>query len=402
MSAERPHSLVEGSLDLIAGHQAATGAYLAAAGFENYRYCWLRDGAFIAAAMDDWQGHESASRFHHWAAATIERHGAKVDLLEAELDRARSGTGNPLEPLHDRYVLHTRFTLGGEEGGEGWGNFQLDGYGFWLSGVARHVARVGADPEPFRAAVDIACRYLLNTWDLPCYDAWEEYPTRRHMTTQAAVAQGLRQGGHLAGNEAAVKTADEIERHLVEVVGSAGVLRKFVPEPGDPAEPTGTRSRPTGPPQPAVAGHERVGPILPGDTIDGSALLVLGEFGPLEGRPHVAAATLHAIEDQLVVGGGVHRYLEDEYYGGGLWIVLAGALAEVHAESRPERAAEILDWIEAQADADGGLAEQTSGRLLKPGRLQPWIERWGTPARPLLWSHAMYLLAAAKVGRQVG
>ena len=108
MSAEGPHSLVEGSLDLIAGHQAATGAYLAAAGFENYRYCWLRDGAFIAAAMSDWQRHESASRFHHWAAATIERHAAKVDLLEAELDRARSGTGNPLEPLHDRYVLHTR------------------------------------------------------------------------------------------------------------------------------------------------------------------------------------------------------------------------------------------------------------------------------------------------------
>jgi hypothetical protein len=36
------------------------------------------------------------------------------------------------------------------------------------------------------------------------------------------------------------------------------------------------------------------------------------------------------------------------------------------------------------------LPEQT-GELLRPDRYRPWVEKWGEPASPLLWSHAMYL-----------
>jgi len=47
--------------------------------------------------------------------------------------------------------------------------------------------------------------------------------------------------------------------------------------------------------------------------------------------------------------------------------------------------------VAAQADADGSLPEQVSGHLLHPVRLAEWQESWGPVARPLLWSHAMYL-----------
>jgi GH15 family glucan-1,4-alpha-glucosidase len=142
----------------------------------------------------------------------------------------------------------------------------------------------------------------------------------------------------------------------------------------------------------AVAGHERAGRALPAGAIDGSCLLVLGPYGPFSEDDALVAGTLAAVERTLVVDGGVHRYLEDEYYGGGLWVVLAGALAQVLAPNEPDLAERVLAWIEAQADEDGALPEQVETHLRRPASRAAWVERWGSPARPLLWSHAMYLL----------
>ena len=59
--------------------------------------------------------------------------------------------------------------------------------------------------------------------------------------------------------------------------------------------------------------------------------------------------------------------------------------------ANPERAADCLAWIEAHARPNGELPEQSQDHLLRPDRFVPWVERWGEPASPLLWSHAMYL-----------
>ena len=70
------------------------------------------------------------------------------------------------------------------------------------------------------------------------------------------------------------------------------------------------------------------------------------------------------------------------------------AVAPPHGHVRPgkpERAADCLAWIEAHARPNGDLPEQAQGRLLHPESYEPWLERWGEPASPLLWSHAMYL-----------
>jgi GH15 family glucan-1,4-alpha-glucosidase len=86
-------------------------------------------------------------------------------------------------------------------------------------------------------------------------------------------------------------------------------------------------------------------------------------------------------------GGGVHRHLEDTYYGGGEWLLLTALLGL----AEPDRAAECLEWIEAHAVENGGLPEQSQDHLLAPERFEDWAARWGPPASPLLWSHAMYL-----------
>ena len=87
---------------------------------------------------------------------------------------------------------------------------------------------------------------------------------------------------------------------------------------------------------------------------------------------------------------GYHRHLEDEYYGGGEWPVLAGLIGWARRLNGLD-AAPQLAWMESHAEGDGALPEQ-AGERLRPALYGTWVARWGPPAVPLLWSHAMYLI----------
>lgn len=89
---------------------------------------------------------------------------------------------------------------------------------------------------------------------------------------------------------------------------------------------------------------------------------------------------------------GYHRHADDEYYGGGEWPVIAGLVGWARSVLGLDAAGEIA-WIEEQAAPDRALPEQ-AGDQLRPEHRAEWIERWGPPASPLLWSHAMYLILA--------
>ena len=125
------------------------------------------------------------------------------------------------------------------------------------------------------------------------------------------------------------------------------------------------------------------------DRLDGSLLFI--------GRPELVAR----IEESLLSpGGGVHRHLDDEYYGGGEWLLLTAMLGLAYVDhGREDDARACLAWIERHARENGDLPEQSQDHLLRPERYAPWVERWGTPASPLLWSHAMYLRLCHALGR---
>jgi isomaltose glucohydrolase len=117
-----------------------------------------------------------------------------------------------------------------------------------------------------------------------------------------------------------------------------------------------------------------------GDRVDGSLLFI--------GTPEI----VERVEQSLLVDGGVHRHLEDEYYGGGQWLLLTAMLGLAYVDhGRVEDARACLAWIEAHAAPNGDLPEQSQDHLLRPERYQPWVDKWGDPPCPLLWSHAMYL-----------
>jgi GH15 family glucan-1,4-alpha-glucosidase len=117
------------------------------------------------------------------------------------------------------------------------------------------------------------------------------------------------------------------------------------------------------------------------DRLDASLLFI--------GTPELVAN----VEASLVSpGGGVHRHLEDEFYGGGEWLLLTAMLGLAYVdEGRVDDARGCLDWIERHARENGDLPEQSQDHLLRPDRYEPWVEKWGLPPSPLLWSHAMYL-----------
>lgn len=92
-------------------------------------------------------------------------------------------------------------------------------------------------------------------------------------------------------------------------------------------------------------------------------------------------------------GGGVHRHLDDTYYGGGEWLLLTA----LRGLAAPDHARECLDWVVAHERPEG-LPEQSQDHLLQPEQYDPWVAKWGPPPSPLLWSHAMFLTLSTELG----
>jgi isomaltose glucohydrolase len=315
--------LARRSVEVIRSGQAESGAYLACPAFPPYRYCWFRDGSFIADAMSRAGERESADAFFRW--------GAEVVLARRER-------------LAGRGDLHARYTADGRESEVEWPHFQLDGFGLFLWALAGHEQRHGAAEPLVREAAEELGGYLARSWTRPCFDWWEEREGI-HAATLACAAAGLQ----AAGDEA------EADR-VVEALNTAADWR-----------------------------------------LDASLLALATPLAVLRHE----AVPLAGIEAELVSpGGGVHRHPADSFYGGGEWLLLTALLGWHYLElGREDEARAKLEWVAAHATPGGELPEQSQDHLLAPDRYEPWVERWGPPPCPLLWSHAMYLSLATELER---
>lgn len=375
-------SLYQHSIDVILRSQAPTGAYVASPNFPSYAYAWLRDGSFIAHAMDRAGEHESAGAFFRWAGRTVVRHATKV---ERALARLQAG-----EPLGAGDYLPTRYTTDGTEATEQWWDFQLDGYGTWLWAAAEYVRRAGDQALVVELAesVRLVARYLTTLWRLPGYDLWEEHADYLHPYTLAAVYAGLR-----AAAAFGAEVPPAVPQEIHDLVLTKGVL-------SDGGQPYLVKSFVLDSvPQSMLAAaspsfHDSAEVNAITSAVDASLIGVATPFRLVAHGHPLMQSTLALIEAELHrPRGGVYRYRGDSYYGGGEWVLLAAWLGWHYAEAgAPGRARELLRWVEAQADGNGNLPEQVSGHLLAPERYAEWEQRWGPVASPLVWSHAMYLL----------
>jgi GH15 family glucan-1,4-alpha-glucosidase len=340
------------SVALILASQAPSGAYPAAPHYPTYKYCWFRDGAYIAHAMDLVGEHDSATQFHSWVAEVI---NARAKTIERTVLKQREDV-----PIAAADLLDTRYTLDGHAVSADWPSFQLDGLGTWLWSLQRHLKRTARPiPPAWATAADLVATYLTALWDRPCYDCWEEFPDNIHTHTLAAIHGGLSAHQQLsAHNHQPTLTAicNRIHRDAV----ADGHFTKF----------------------------------LGSQDIDASLVGLATPYRVVDPEDPVLATTIKLIETKLRSnGGGLHRYPTDSFYGGGEWVVLAAWLGWHYAETGDHEGARgLLEWVEAQADSQGHLPEQVSDTLNVADQLGIWIDRWGPVARPLMWSHANYLI----------
>jgi GH15 family glucan-1,4-alpha-glucosidase len=361
LSDQQLRDLGRRSIEIIAENQAPNGAYLASPTFPVYRYAWLSDGAFIADAMSRAGKVESAEAFFAWCdRILVERR----DHIESLIVRHGSGDAIAIDEF-----LPTRFTVEGTDGAEPWTDFQLDGYGTWVWALSEHARRHGRPITSLDGAL-LSVRYAATFWDLPSYDWWEEFVDHRHTSTLAAIFGGCQSLANADDLDADLRsglasTAAAVRDRLIEVATPIGHLPKWL----------GTTA------------------------VDASLISVATPFEVLPVDHPLVGSTVAEIERQLVHDGGVHRYADDTYYGGGEWLLLAGFLGWHYARvGRRDDAHRALVWMASHATPDGELPEQVTHHLLAPVAHDGWVRRWGRIATPLLWSHAMYLTLAIELG----
>lgn len=347
-------ALAGSSVATILALQEPTGAYPASPTFSAYRgYSWFRDGAFIADAMSAYGETESANNFHGWCAGILVARTAQIDGIVVA---AASGV-----PVPDADMLATRFTFAGGEGTDEWWDFQLDGYGTWLWAVIEHARRHSLPLDAWHPAIVLAADYLVSSWSRPCFDWWEERADEVHVSTLGCIAAGL---------ESAIPFIDATRADAAR----AAVLdiRRSISDRG------------------LVDGH--LAKWLGSTEVDASLLSVIYPLGVYPATDSIGQATIAAIDEQLTVRGGVHRYLLDVFYGGGQWPLLSCMLGLAFAAAgERDRALDQLRWAAGTVTAEGYLPEQVDEHLLFPEHREEWVDRWGTVAAPLLWSHAMYV-----------
>ncbi len=360
-------TLRQKSIEIILENQHRSGSYIASPNFPTYAYSWFRDGTYIAYAMNRVGEHHSAKAFYLWCAKVMTEQTQKIHNL---IEKKKFG-----EKISANEALTARYTMEGRPTGDDWTDFQLDGYGTWLWGVTEYL-NLTQDIQfisQIKEGVKLTVDYLIHFWDHPCYDCWEEYLNFIHTYTISSIINGLKSINHYAQE----LDLDQIQLEIIikrmhtfldqKMLHSEGYYQKMIHT-------------------------EQTSPVE--KLVDAS---LLGLFEPIQLKKFtdpVMKNTFKKIEQDLISpSGGVYRYLEDEYYGGGEWILLTAWLGWVYAANQEiTKAKQIQTYIESKQTQEGYLPEQISENVLDPDRVQAWIEKWGPIATPLLWSHAMYLI----------
>jgi GH15 family glucan-1,4-alpha-glucosidase len=348
---------IAASVTAMLKHQSAYGSFVASPDIGQYQFCWLRDSSFISLALDVAGEQAATARYHRWVA------GALAPLRPAMADAAALAS----YPGAARLLPPARFALDGSTTRDDWPNFQIDGYGAWIWSLREHL-RLGGDRrllDELRATVDATWRYLDALALHPCFDVWEEHGDRVHTSTLACVRAGLSAAADLLDEPRAAERAAEVESFLLALADRHGRFPKSTSD----------------------------------EAVDASTLWLCVPFGIVTPAQPAMAATVDAIAAELDLDGGIRRYPGDTFYGGGAWPVLTASLGLYRLAAGDRRAAdECLAWVEARFDAEGRLGEQFGGERVNPAMYREWIQRWGHPARDLLWSHAMYVLLALAAG----
>jgi len=313
-----------------------------------YKYSWFRDNSWIAYAMLIVNEIESAERFHDWASDTIIRYKKRI-IRAIEKGKEKKLLGDDF--------IHARYTIYGKGVRIKWNNLQHDGLGVWLWSLANYIKLTGKSKKRWIKATGLICDYLSVLWKMPCSDLWEENPGKLHTSTLASIYGGLLSFSEILPKKGLKNTCKDIKEFILRNNIYENKLVKYI----------GSKE------------------------VDSSLIICSVPFNLFKVNGYIIKNTISKIVKDLRVTNGLRRYKCDTYYGGGEWIILACWLGWYYLLlNKRNYAINILKWVEDKKDENNYLPEQINH--VDDKMYNKWIRKWGNPANPLLWSHAMYII----------
>lgn len=315
----------------------------------GYGFCWGRDAAYVANAIDVAGYHDITRKFYYWSAS------------------AQCSDGSWAQ----RYYLDGSVA-------PNWG-LQVDETGSILWGMWKHYEATGSLEflrdmwKSIKRGADFLISYRDSHTGLPsdCYDIWEER-IGQHTYSAATVYGGL-----ISASKAAEKIGfyEDAERWAAVAEDMKRAIEKFC---WDSISGRFARSI-------------RIdnGTLIKDFTADVSLLGLVYPFGVFEARDERMISTARLIEKRLWSPkiGGLKRYENDTYMGGNPWILTTLWLAYYYTLiDEDEKARDLFEWAVSHATPMGLFPEQIHRNTGKPA----WVI-------PLTWSHAMFVLVLKRL-----
>jgi glucoamylase len=393
MNKQKIKELIKISKEVIEDGSLENGAIVAAnsdkaiypAATQDYRYVWIRDAAYVCMAADLLRLREIAERFFNWCLNRAEDFKETGFFSNAyNVNGTIHGTlippGEPRVPRHLRESCIDLIHCGTQ--------FQPDQSGSLLIAIAHHIKHFNTDVSKFEKLIEktasgICCFWKDNAFVLPSYDLWEErcvLPEQRgfHTYSLAMCIAGLRAAIELLGKKKKwLQTKKEMSDTFAKVCsGSTKSIRR-----------TYRRGRLT------KDRKIRDNDLLP----DTSLLGLVYPSGMLDPKDEKMKRTVQGIiKSNMTNGGGLLRYPADRYCGGVRkgWVTLTGA------GTWPLLSFWMSIYYNLSGDKENArkFFDRTLEQIDKYIPEQIFEDKSRSSISPLLWSHAMFVIAAKYLG----
>jgi GH15 family glucan-1,4-alpha-glucosidase len=393
MKKQKIKELIKVSKEVITDGSLENGAIVAAnsdkgiypATTQDYRYVWIRDAAYVCMAADLLKLRDIPERFFDWCLNRAE------DFKETEFfSNAYNVNGTihgTLIPPHDlKVTLHLRescinlIRFGTQ--------FQPDQSGSLLIAIAHHIKHFDADVSKFEKLIEKTATGICRSWKgdafvLPCYDLWEErciLPEHRGFHTYSLVMC-------IAGLRAAIEILGKKKKWLLTEKEMSNAFAKIYTNNKESIPRTYRKG------SIVKKRKTRKDDLLP----DTSLLGLVYPSGILEPLDVKMKRTVHKIiKTNTTYSGGLLRYPADKYCGGVHkgWVTLSGAGAW------PLLSFWMSIYYSLCGDSENArkFFDRTLERIDKYIPEQTFEDKSHPSISPLLWSHAMFVIAAKFLG----
>ena len=393
MKKHKIKELIKVSKEVIADGSLENGAIVAAnsdkaiypATTQDYRYVWVRDAAYVCMAADLLRLRDIPERFFNWCLNRAEDFKETGFFSNAyNVNGTIHGTliapDEPIVPRHLRESCIDLIHCGTQ--------VQPDQSGSLLIAIHHHIKHYDADVFKFRKLIEKTATGISRAWkgdafDLPCYDLWEErciLPKHGgfHTYSLAICISGLRAAIELLGKRRKwLQTEREMSKNFTEVYSS------------------GTKSIPRTYRKDSIAKNRktRVDDLLPDTSLLG-LVYPSGILEPLDEK--IKMTVLEIIKANTTSNEGLLRYPADRYCGGVRkgWVTLTGAGAWPL----------LSFWMSIYYSLCGenkkarNFFDRPLERIDKYIPEQTFEDKSRRSISPLIWSHAMFVIAAKYLG----